>query len=636
MGVAYLLGGFVDFPAVDDRVFAQHKFATKIFGCEAVEMAVGRVQSKLREWGYADVMVTASVPRTVCEAILANRSPRLEEFSREVLEELRKKHLAISVNRCLVAVSEVLTDLGIFKEPLAADKVRGVAVHPHILQSVPAEWARICDCWRATSTRGRRTRIGGYYWLLCVGRWLGREHPEAISPAAWTRELAAEYVAVVCCLRIGDWAERLNQVGSSKIGKPIAAGTIHYRIDILGAFFSDLQEWGKIPRRFDPRRCLRTPRSVLMQLGPRPRVVADDIWAKLLWAGLNLTEDDLPRCRFTRRDDGRTSFYPLTMVRALVVVLLFSGLRRDEIRRLRVGCVRWQPSTAEAEQNQGKSAICLLDIPVNKTSPPFTKPVDRVVGEAIAAWEQERPVQPKRLDAKTGESVSFLFLYRGRRIGPEYLNVRLIPTLCRKAGVPPQDVRGNITSHRARSTIASQLFNSKEPMSLFELQEWLGHRTPTATQHYVKITPTRLAKSFSDAGYFERNLRMVEVLIDRQVVMAGAAAREPWKYYDLGHGYCSYEFFDQCPHRMACAKCAFYRPKGSAEAQLLEAKTNLLKMQQMIPLKDEELAAVEEGIAAMERLLTQLADVPTPAGPTPRQLRSSSLVEIRTAPRSNG
>lgn len=173
-------------------------------------------------------------------------------------------------------------------------------------------------------------------------------------------------------------------------------------------------------------------------------------------------------------------------------------------------------------------------------------------------------------------------------------------------------------------------------MSLFELQEWLGHRTPTATQHYVKITPTRLAKSFSDAGYFERNLRMVEVLIDRQVVMAGAAAREPWKYYDLGHGYCSYEFFDQCPHRMACAKCAFYRPKGSAEAQLLEAKTNLLKMQQMIPLKDEELAAVEDGIAAMERLLAQLADVPAPAGPTPRQLRSSSLVEIRTAPRSNG
>src|SRR6266404_7996182 len=56
--------------------------------------------------------------------------------------------------------------------------------------------------------------------------------------------------------------------------------------------------------------------------------------------------------------------------------------------------------------------------------------------------------------------------------------------LCRKAGVPEHDLRGKITSHRARSTIATQLFNAKEPMSLFELQEWLGHRLPSSTQRY--------------------------------------------------------------------------------------------------------------------------------------------------------
>ena len=44
-----------------------------------------------------------------------------------------------------------------------------------------------------------------------------------------------------------------------------------------------------------------------------------------------------------------------------------------------------------------------------------------------------------------------------------------------EAGVASSDVRGNITSRRARATIASQLFNSREPMSLFELQAWLGH-----------------------------------------------------------------------------------------------------------------------------------------------------------------
>lgn len=42
--------------------------------------------------------------------------------------------------------------------------------------------------------------------------------------------------------------------------------------------------------------------------------------------------------------------------------------------------------------------------------------------------------------------------------------------LCDKAGIPRVDAKGNFTSHRARSTIASQLFNAKEPLSLFELQ----------------------------------------------------------------------------------------------------------------------------------------------------------------------
>ncbi len=71
---------------------------------------------------------------------------------------------------------------------------------------------------------------------------------------------------------------------------------------------------------------------------------------------------------------------------------------------------------------------------------------------------------------------------------------------------------------------------------------------------------------------------------------------------------------------MACAKCAFYRPKGSSAAQLLEGKANLLRLRQEIPLSDEEQAAVEDGVAAHGRLLAQLADIPTPAGPTPREL----------------
>lgn len=39
-----------------------------------------------------------------------------------------------------------------------------------------------------------------------------------------------------------------------------------------------------------------------------------------------------------------------------------------------------------------------------------------------------------------------------------------------------------------------------------------------------------------------------------------------------------------------------------------------------IPLTDDGRAAVEDGATAVESLLDRLADVPTPAGPTSRQL----------------
>jgi hypothetical protein len=66
-----------------------------------------------------------------------------------------------------------------------------------------------------------------------------------------------------------------------------------------------------------------------------------------------------------------------------------------------------------------------------------------------------------------------------------------------------------------RSTIATQLYNAKEPMTLFELQAWLGHGSPNSTQQYARITPATLTRAYQDAGYFERNVRTIEVLIDR-------------------------------------------------------------------------------------------------------------------------
>ncbi len=616
--IGYVLCNFTDFSATG-RNIVRYPIAQKVFGQDAIDTAIERVKTVMLAWGYSQARSDGYLLRVMCALFLANRSPRLEDLITETIALVARRDMPFYEDEYVV-ISRVLVYLGILSRPVMPLNNQKATASP---QQVPAVWAEWCQRWRATSTLAASTRQGIYSRLLTVGRWLAQEHPDIESPEQWTRELTLEFAAAVDRLKVGAWAHR--SLPREIMSKPIKPKAKVHHFSSMRIFFRDLQEWEWIPRRFDPFRCFATPRSIKALVGPDPRVIADDVWAKLLWAGLNLTAEDLAS-RSTAPSRPREHRYPLEMVRAIVMVWLFCGLRRNEISRLRVGCIRWQSHSGllpETDSTIPKDAVCLLDIPTNKTGTAFTKPVDRVVGEAIKEWERIRPTQPPAIDAKTGELVDYLFTYRSYRVGLDYLNHTVIPLLCYKAGVPLQDTRGSITTHRARSTIASQLANAKDPMTLLELQQWLGHRSPESTRHYVMVSPTKLSKSYTDAGYFGRNVRTIEVLIDQTVVTSGAAATgEPWKFYDLGHGYCTYDFFDQCPHRMVCAKCAFYRPKGSSQAQMLEAKTNLLRMKQEIPLSEEEQAAIDDGLAALEKLCEKLADIPTPAGPTPNNLHT--------------
>jgi hypothetical protein len=84
----------------------------------------------------------------------------------------------------------------------------------------------------------------------------------------------------------------------------------------------------------------------------------------------------------------------------------------------------------------------------------------------------------------------------------------------------------------------------------------------------------------------------------------------------------------ELPRRMACAKCSFYLPKESTAAALLEGKSNLLRMRQEIPLTEAEIAALDDGVYALESLLSRLQNIPSPSGKTPLQIRDESLVQI--------
>jgi hypothetical protein len=64
---------------------------------------------------------------------------------------------------------------------------------------------------------------------------------------------------------------------------------------------------------------------------------------------------------------------------------------------------------------------------------------------------------------------------------------------------------------------------------------------------------------------------------------------------------------------MACARCDFYVPKESDRGVFLQTRDGLLKLLQEIPLSDEERAAVDGDVQALDRLLERLSDVPTPS-----------------------
>jgi hypothetical protein len=607
---AYLPGGFTAL----DRAGRCHRrsLAWRVSGKEPVEDAIGPIRDVLAGWG-CHRRGERDLTALACQVLLLSRSPWPEDLSVEVLTGWRSDPaMGQYFPGDLHGVHRAVAAPGLAEPPAAPRYGDGPAAIP----GAPDAWTRWAGRWHPTSTLAPGTRRSYRVVLATMGRWRAEKHPEITEPSPWTRQTRAARVAAVDPMAAGDYFQSLDG-RRGRAGDPLPPTTQSSYPPMARAFVRDRQGWEWIPRRFDPATALGAPRSLRARPGPDPRVIAGGIGAKPLGAGLNLEAGGLPRT------DGRV--HPVEMIRAITLTWLFSGQRSDEIARLRAGCVRWQhdamPLSGDCDQVLARDAVGLLDVPVRKTGTAVTEPVDPLPGQAIKAWQAVRPGQPKMPDRKTGGQAEFLFAIRARPAARHYLNEKIIPLLCRKAAVPARDVRGKITSHRARTTIASPLCNAKEPMTPSERHAWPGHASPPATRHHAKIPPDTLTRACQDAGYFERNVRTIEVLLDPDAVTSGqAAAGEPRQYHDLGHGPCSCTFFQQCPHQMACARCDFCTPKDSSKAQLPEAWVNPQQMLASIPLTDDQCAAIDDGHAAAGKLPERLTDVPAPAGPTPRPL----------------
>jgi hypothetical protein len=588
--------------------------ASRFFGWNVLDRSANVLGNHLVAMGYS-TQKSARVGRysAICIGAILLGKPDVTTWTPADLEFLNDNERFLAGHCTIYAISRALCDLGYHTQSFGPRRAMGWHRNSDPHAGVAPQWAHWVDRFIRTAPIEIATKKGYFGELIQVGRWLNDIHPDIVHPKQWTRNLAAEYIGELMNFTVGRYALPNNPTIDKKRMQKLAPQAILSRLTALRSAYKYSVEWGWFRARFDPASSLRIPSSLSAQLKSAPRDVDDDIWAKLVAAAISFRPEDFPPL----------IQYPMPFVRAVAIVWTFAALRQDEICRLSVDCIKWSSTTIDLIDNEQRSLpTCQLMVPVNKTSPAFSKPVDAIVGEAIEAWLKVRPpAQPPLRDRKTGALTAYLFQYRGRKLGPSFLNRTVIPWLCEIAGVPLSDAKGKITTHRARSTIATQLANADEPMTLFELKEWLGHGQVQSTVHYLHMRPERLRQSFEKADYFRQNIGRMRVLLDISAIENGQAATgTTYKYYDLGHGYCGDRFFSRCPHRMACAKCSYYVPKESSLAHHLEAQNHNQRLLSEVPLRPIEIAAAKGDEAARQALIQRLENVPTPDGRTPKEI----------------
>jgi hypothetical protein len=260
MAVGYLLHRIDDLHSV--AKFSQLSFVKQVFSAQVIDASIERVRQELQRWGYGKRRTIGQLPSTLSEIMIAARSPYLEDIRLETLQHVHRGNFSCHVRDGVEMVSRALFSFGITPSVLPPR----MTIHercgiPHTEAGVPTEWLSWSERWRDTSTLRPQTRQGTFHALCKTGRWLAHTHPQILTPADWTRELAAEYVAVVDRMKVGEWTHS-ETLSPKKLGQPLAASSKYRVLGDLRRFFQDCQEWGWIKRNFDPRRSFATPRSI--------------------------------------------------------------------------------------------------------------------------------------------------------------------------------------------------------------------------------------------------------------------------------------------------------------------------------------------------------------------------------------
>ena len=194
----YLLCDFDAFHRLGS--FNRLALAERVFGREAIGAALAAVYSTLEGWGYRQTSNDDRLRAVFVQALLVNRSTRLEDLTSEALERLYNDPRIGWRRSTFHSVCRAVAAMGFASPPTRCNKSRPMAV-----QGAPADWIAWVERWCNTSTLTPVVRRMHRSILAMAGRWLTAEQPAINSPADWTRETCAAWVACVARSCIGDY-----------------------------------------------------------------------------------------------------------------------------------------------------------------------------------------------------------------------------------------------------------------------------------------------------------------------------------------------------------------------------------------------------------------------------------------------
>lgn len=366
------------------------------------------------------------------------------------------------------------------------------------LRTAIKQWARL----RVARIRAS-TVAGNVIHLRSFASFLQQFHPDKTDPSQLTRSVIEDYLA--------------------SLARPAGQAPASKHISSLAVFLDDcrVHEWVTLP---DSARVLRAdfPRK----LRPLARALDEHVMAQL----------ETPSAMNVLPADG---------TRAIVSLLLATGLRSGDVVRLRFDPIVYDPSGAP-----------FIDYFMHKLRKDHRVPIDdatvSVIRDQQKATRALFPTTPWLFPRLLSNADGQAFFSTATVVVRLQRWIETIDVTDR-AGQPVR----HIHPHQFRHTLGTRLINNGVPQHV--VQKILGHDSSQMTDHYARLHDNTMREAFEAYNTRRVNIHGDHVPTYDPDPAAGDAAwmkeRIARAQQSLPNGYCGRPLRHECPHPNACLTC---------------------------------------------------------------------------------